>query len=62
MKIKTKIGEIETDHIFDSYSDDPSDINSKWFQKDTYPGVGEDGWDYHVHYVDSEEIWVAVRI
>ena len=62
MKFKTKLGEIETNEVFDSYSDDLRDINNEWFKKDTYPGVGEDGEDYRLHYVDNLEIWVAVRI
>jgi len=62
MKFKTKLGEIETNEVFDSYSDDLRDINNEWFKKDTYPGVGEDGGDYRLHYVDNLEIWVAVKI
>lgn len=62
MKFKTKIGKIETDQTFYNYSDDPKALNSRWFQKDTFLGIGEDGQKYHLHYVDSKEIWVAVRI
>lgn len=62
MKFKIKIGEIETDQIFSNYSDDLKALNNRWFRNDTFPGIGEDGQDYHLHYVDSREIWVAVRI
>lgn len=62
MKIKTKLGEIEPAEVYDGYSDRIKDHNYKWFRNDSHPGVGDDGFEYRVHYIDSDEIWVAVRM
>ncbi len=62
MKFKTKIGEMETDRIFYNYSEEVATLNSKWFKKDVFAGIGEDGKPYNLHYVDNRELWVAVKV
>lgn len=62
MKIKTKLVDIEPAEIYNRYSDRVEDHNFKFFRNDSNPGVRDDGYEYLAHYIDSEEIWVAVRM